>query len=71
MDSTTERLSFLFTQNLNAELQLATESFLDGEGCVIDMDKKEVQGIFAVCSLSLLYVCWCTTGQSEHDTEMV
>jgi hypothetical protein len=30
------------SQNLNAELQLATESFLDGEGCVIDMGKKEI-----------------------------
>ncbi|XP_062506238.1 uncharacterized protein LOC134182807 [Corticium candelabrum] len=29
-------------QNVDAELQLATEAFLDGEGCVIDMEKKEV-----------------------------
>ena len=32
-----------YLQNVDAELQLATEAFLDGEGCVIDMEKKEVE----------------------------
>lgn len=34
----------LSLQDINEELDLATESFLEGDACKIDVDKKEVRG---------------------------
>lgn len=33
---------FFYFQNIEEELDLATEAFLDGEACMVDSDKKEV-----------------------------
>lgn len=45
---TTEGLLYYFLQDINEELDLATESFLEGDACKVDLDKKEVSGMYAM-----------------------
>ena len=41
----------LVLQNVEEELDVATESFLEGENCIVDMDRREVSH-FVCCSVN-------------------
>lgn len=44
-------------QNVEEELDVATESFLEGENCIVDMDKREVNHFVCCAIRRYMFIC--------------